>query len=101
MMRGLIAVGVLADQAGKVSLLSSGEFLLGGEQLVKLCNEFLASTHQFHQPRNILRDEKRVLPRIAFGKSERHFIRREGRNKSAVLFRAEESGLCIKEIFKI
>ncbi len=42
-MRGLVAVGVLADQPGQVGLFAAGEFLVCGKKLIELCDELLCA----------------------------------------------------------
>ena len=98
--RRFIAVGILADQPRQVSLFAAGELLVGRKKLVELCREPFTPAVQLYQVLDIVRDEERILPRIALGKAEGHLVRGERLNETAILLRTEKAGLWSKRFSK-
>src|SRR3954471_22492452 len=97
-MAGLVAVGVLADQAGDVRLIAAGGFAFRGEQLVESLRKVLLAAHQPNQSADILRREKSVLPRIGFREIETDFARIEASEPAAVTAWPHEPRFTVEHI---
>ncbi len=66
-MTRLVAVRVLADQAGDVRLLAPRRPAVGGKQRVEAASERSGAAHESHEPVDVMRHEEAVLPRVGFG----------------------------------
>src|SRR5204862_6152506 len=99
--RRLVAVSILADQAGYVGLFAAGDLSLGREKLIELIDKFPSAAHQLDQPRDVVRNKERVLPRVGLGVVKCHLLRSEGFDEAAVLLWPEEAGFGIEEVLKI
>ena len=100
-MRRFISVSILAEETRKIGLFAASEFVLSGKKLVELFGKLRISAVKLHQSRDIVRYKERILPGIPFGESKSHFVRREGLDKTAVLFWPHEARGGIEKILKI
>ncbi|MBA1340606.1 MAG: hypothetical protein C5S40_00510 [ANME-2 cluster archaeon] len=101
MVAGLIAMGILTNQPGDITLVSPCHFHPGIEHFVKLFSEFHRTSQEIHHSANILWNEESILPRIGLGEHEVHFCRIERRNPSTIQTATHESCFCVKNIFII
>ena len=106
-MAGLVAVGILADDARDIHAPVRHVRILR-EQIVQSADERLAPAVQFHHARNIVEDREHVLPRIGLGKipggvgvAGGNFLGIERLEEGAIrLGRAEKPRLGIEHILK-
>ena len=95
-MRRLVAVRILAHQARDVGLFAAGNFRLRRKKLVQLCDKLFGAAQQPDQPRDVVRNKERVLPRVALGEMKSYFLRGERFDETAVLFWAKETGFGVE-----
>ena len=100
-MAGLIAMRILADQAGDVRLITATGAVVRSEERVQPAIESFRAAHQFDVPVHIVRHEQAVLPRIGFREVEVHFVRIERLDEAAVAPCAEEAGVRVEEVLPI
>src|SRR6185369_8241834 len=99
MMARLVAVRVLPDESGDIDLFAPRRSALSSKQLIELRSKLLLTTHQCDQTAHVLWNKERVLPRVRFSKSKRHFARIERFDPAAVAARAHEAGRAIEDVF--
>src|ERR1043166_10127903 len=90
-MTRLVAMRILPNQPGDISLAAPRGLALRREQLIELACECAWTTHQAHQPTDVLRRKERVLPRVRFRKRKRDFTRIERLYPVAVRARPHET----------
>ena len=95
-MRGLIAVGVLADQSGNVRLFAADEFLFGRKKPIELFREFDLPAIEFCQSIYVMWNKKRILPTVSLSEMERNLIRLKRFQKTAIPLWPEEFSFGIK-----
>ena len=101
MVAGLIAVGILSDGAGNVSLGPAGGAFRRLEQVVQPLLERGRTAQRFDQGCNVVRDEETVLPGIGFRVIVIDLARIEGGEPASVQARPHETGFGVQYILPI
>ena len=83
MMAGLVAVGVLSDEARDVGIVVVAQVAWSIEQSIEMSVERILATHQFGQSVHVVWHQESILPRVALGVVTRLELRIEVLGKRA------------------
>ena len=98
MVARLVAVGVLADLPGNVGLGAAAGLLRGAEERIDAGQERLLAAVRLHQPDQVVRHKKAVLPAVGFGVVVVDLGRVERGHEAPVEPRTHKTGLRVEHV---